>query len=339
MYPEIIEFTENKPVIAKAARIDEYPYHWHSAVEIILVLEGKAEVTLCGETHLLKENEVAVVNVDEPHRIKRNGGTNRLLFVRIDPIFCGHVDPDFTYVLFQCCSTYHEAEAPERYRCLKEHIARLVQLLPDDEAGPYDEASVEARLTELLVYMIDSFDYLRYGAGTKRISDRQVHRYRQIYEYVRQKPVVRNSLAELAKAAGITQQHMSKDIREKYGYSLRELINSGYCMQAARLLLSTDKMIYEISFECGFSDPKYLIKSFKQFYGCTPSEFRMRHKTGTEGLESQTRFEDFPLFFAKKSCEPGTRRHQAEQNLYHRHRGSNKPGCGEPGRQYHGLVG
>jgi len=43
MYPEIIEFTENKPVVAKIARIDEYPYHWHSAVEIIPVLEGKVE--------------------------------------------------------------------------------------------------------------------------------------------------------------------------------------------------------------------------------------------------------------------------------------------------------
>ena len=300
MYPEIIEFSEQLPLKTKVARVDAYPYHWHSAVEIILVMEGKAEITLCGETHLLKENEIAVVNVDEPHRIKKNGGINRLLLLQIDPVFCGRVDPDFAYVLFHCCSTYHEAEVPERYRCLKEHITRLVQLLPDDEAGPYHEADLKACLEQLLVYMIDSFDYLRYGAGTRRISDRQVQRYRQIYEYVRQKPVVRNSLAELAKAAGITQQHMSNDIRDKYGYSLRELINSGYCMQAARLLLSTDKMIYEISPECGFSDPKYLIKSFKQFYSCTPSEFRMRHKTGAEELESQTRFEDFPLSCAKK---------------------------------------
>ncbi|MCG9967080.1 AraC family transcriptional regulator [Pelotomaculum terephthalicicum JT] len=300
MYPEIIEFSGRIPLKATVRQVDEYPYHWHNAVEVILALEGKAEITLCGETYLLKENGVAVVNVDEPHRIKRNGGANRLLFMQIDPAFCRRVDPDFDYVLFQCCSPCHEAGAPEKYRCLKEHIARLVRLLPDGEAGPCQEASVKACLEELLAYMTDSFDYLRYGAGTRRIGDRQVRRYRQIYKYIRQQPVVRNSLAELAKAAGITQQHMSNDIRKKYGYSLRQLICSGYCMQAARLLLSTDAMIYEISAECGFSDPKYLIKSFKQFYHCTPSEFRMRHKTGAEGLEAQTRFEDFPLSSAKK---------------------------------------
>ncbi len=301
MYPEIIAFLKRMPLKASVRRIDEYPYHWHSVVEIILVLEGKAEITLCGETHLLKENEVAVVNVDEPHRIKKSGAANRLLFVQIDPAFCGRVDPDFANVLFQCCSPCHEAAAPEKYRSLKERITRLVLLLPDDEAGSYHEHSVKTCLKELLVYMIDSFDYLRYGAGTRRIGERQVQRYRRIYEYVRHKPVARSSLAELAKAAGITQQHMSNDIREKYGHSLRELINSGYCMQAARLLLSTDQVIYKISRECGFSDPKYLIKSFKQFYGCTPSEFRRRHRTGAEGLEAQTRFEDFPLSCAKKN--------------------------------------
>lgn len=298
MYPERIEFSEEIPVKASVRRIDEYPYHWHDAVEIILVLHGQADVTLCGETHRAEEGSVAVVNVNEPHKIKKSGGENRLLSVQIDPAFCRSVVPDFAYVLFQCCPTYHEAVL-ERYHYLKEHIARLVQLLPDDEAGPYDEASVKARLTELLTYMTDNFDYLRYGARTQRISDRQVYRYRHIYVYVRQKPTERNSLAQLARDAGITQQHMSNDIREKYGFSLRELINSGYCMQAARLLLSTDKMIYAISSECGFSDPKYLIKYFKQFYGCTPSEFRIRHKTGAEGLAEQTRYEDYLLSSAK----------------------------------------
>jgi hypothetical protein len=161
MYPEIIGFSGKLPLKASVWQIDEYHYHWHNAVEIILVLAGKTEVTLCGETHLLKENEVAVVNVNKPHRIKKNGGTNRLLLLQIDPAFCVRADPNFEYMLFQCCSTDPEAEAPKKYRCLKEHVARLVQLLPDDEAVPYHEEAVKACLEELLIYMMDSFDYLR----------------------------------------------------------------------------------------------------------------------------------------------------------------------------------
>lgn len=299
MYPEIIEFSEEIPAKVSLRRIDEYPYHWHNAVEIVLVLDGQAEVTLCGETHLLKEGGIAVVNVDEPHRIKKSGGDNRLLLLQIDPAYCRSVDPEFDYVLFFCCTTYHEAEAPEKYRRLKENITRLT-LLFDEDGSPVQEADVRAGLDELLNRMIDGFDYLSYGAGTQPVPEKLVQRYRMIYEYLRQAPGSKNSLAELAKAASVSPQHLSGDIRERFGLTLRELVYSGNCMEAVRLLLSTDKMIYEISPASGFSDPKYLIKAFKQFYGCTPSEFRKRHKTGPEGLEAQTRYEDFPLSFVKK---------------------------------------
>ncbi|HHV59305.1 MAG TPA: AraC family transcriptional regulator [Clostridiaceae bacterium] len=30
--------------------------------------------------------------------------------------------------------------------------------------------------------------------------------------------------------------------------------------------------------ECGFSDPKYLIKHFKQYFTCSPSDFRKKYK-------------------------------------------------------------
>ncbi len=299
MYPEIIEFSEKIPVKAKVARVDEYPYHWHNAVEIIMVLEGRAEVTLCGETHLLKERDIAVVNVDEPHRIKKNSWDNRILSVQIDPDFCGRTISGFEDVIFYCCSTYHEVQAPRKYHLLKEHLARLVFLLEEENIPDY-EFCVRRYLEELLVYMAGSFDYLRYGAGTRPIGERQVQRYRQIYHYIRQNPAVKNRLAELAEAAGITPQHMSSDIKEKFGITLKDLIYSGNCMQAVRLLLNTDKLISEISSECGFSDPKYMIKAFKRFYYCTPSEFRKKHKAGPGGAAARTLYQEFPLISVKK---------------------------------------
>jgi AraC-like DNA-binding protein len=299
MYPEIIEFSEEIPAKVSVQRIEEYPYHWHNAVEIILLLDGRAEVTLCGETHLLKKGGVAVVNVNEPHRIKKSGGENRLLLLQIDPAFCRSVDPEFDDVIFFCCSTYHEAEVPEKYRRMKESITHLALLL-DEDGSPVQEADVRAGLNELLNHMIQGFDYLHYGAGTQPIPEKLVQRYRMIYEYLRQTPGAKNPLSELAKAAGVSPQHLSGDISEKFGLTLRELIYSGNCMEAVRLLLSTDKMIYEISPASGFSDPKYLIKAFKQFYGCTPSEFRKRHKVGPEGLAAQTRYEDFPTVLRKE---------------------------------------
>ena len=42
-------------------------------------------------------------------------------------------------------------------------------------------------------------------------------------------------------------------------------------------LINTDMTIVEISEECGFSDPQYYYKAFKEWYRCTPRQFREKY--------------------------------------------------------------
>ncbi|WP_373941417.1 helix-turn-helix transcriptional regulator [Polaribacter sejongensis] len=45
--------------------------------------------------------------------------------------------------------------------------------------------------------------------------------------------------------------------------------------QKAEALLKTKKLnISEISFECGYNDPKYFGKAFKKHFGKSPKEFK-----------------------------------------------------------------
>ncbi|MDX9871654.1 MAG: AraC family transcriptional regulator [Clostridia bacterium] len=300
MYPEIIEFSPGRPVQAHLRCIVEYPYHWHDALEIIIALEGQAEVTLCGETHLLKEQDIAVVNINEPHRIEGGTDNNCLLSVLIDPDFCRSVHPDFDQIIFHCCSTYHEQQAPEKYRQLKGCLARLVSGLRQQDTSPlFYEINVVNYLTELLARLTGGFDYLRYGAGVKPFKEKQVQRNRYVFERLRAEPGLRHGVSELARENDISLQHFSYDIKEKFGLTFRELVACGRCMTAVRLLLGTGKMVGEIAAECGFSHRKYLIKAFKQFYGCTPFEFRKRHQANAEMLAVRTRYQEIP-FFPKK---------------------------------------
>lgn len=300
MRPEVIEFAKGLPVRAFVWNVTQYPYHWHSAPEIIYVLQGRVKVVISGEDHMLEENNVAVINEGELHRISKISDTNRLLILQIDPSFCADVHSGYREALFYCCSTYHEVQAPEKYDMLKENIARLVYYLCTDP-GKNQKKNVKNCLLEMLSHLIDSFDYLRFGPGVKAFRDKQTLRFKRIYFHIQRSSTEKLSLLELARASGVSLQHLSYDIRDKFGYTFQELVHYSRCEQAARLLLSTNKMIYEIAPECGFSDPKYLIKSFKMFYHCTPSEFRRIHWAETDMLASQARFREFPL-----SCVLGT---------------------------------
>lgn len=294
MRPEKIEFTEEIPVRAFIWSIEQYPYHWHKAVEIIYVLKGRAKIVMAGEVHSLVENNIAVINGDEPHCIQKTDGDNRLLIIQINPVFCTSVNPDFRDAIFYCCSAYHEAEAPEKYAVLKGYVARLVCLLNGDP-GQNQPIKVKKCLEEMLAHLIGNFNYLSFGTGTKSFKYKQVIRYKRIYEHVRSTPAQKQSLRELAKISGISPQHLSHDIRIKFGWTFKQLLHYQRCEQAARLLLSTDEFIYHISAQCGFPDPKYLIKSFKLFFNCTPSEFRKMYGGDADKLASQVRYQEVPL--------------------------------------------
>ena len=44
--------------------------------------------------------------------------------------------------------------------------------------------------------------------------------------------------------------------------------------RAKELLINTNKKIYEICSDIGYSEPKYFIKRFHQIVGVTPKEYR-----------------------------------------------------------------
>lgn len=255
--PEIIKFSGDLPVRAFVRKAAQYPYHWHNTLEIIYVLQGQAYIGMGAETHLLTENDIAVVNVAEIHRINKNSADNKLLIIQIDTAFYERVNSDYQCTFFYCCSPYHEAEAPEKYNELKSHVARLVYLLNEPPDRNY-QADVKVCLKKMLSYMVYSFDYLRWGPGTKAFDEKQVERIKQMCRRVISHNTGKPGLKDLAQEAGVSLYHLSHDIKDKFGYTFQELVHYSMCEKATKLLLGTNKRISDVSAESGFSDPQIL---------------------------------------------------------------------------------
>ncbi|AOT71974.1 helix-turn-helix domain-containing protein [Geosporobacter ferrireducens] len=294
MRPEAIAFPDDIPVRAFVLNVAGYPYHWHNALEIIYVLEGLAFVGMGSENHLLEKNNIVIINTDELHRIHKSSEDSKLLVIQMDSAFCERVNPDYKYAFIYCCSLYHEAEAPEKYNELKGHIARLVYQLNQKPCKNHKK-DIKDCLEKILSHMIYSFDYLRFGPGIKAFEEKQAERLRKMYKHILKSPTGKQGLKELAEVTGITLHHMSHDIKEKFGYTFQELLYYSKCEHAARMILSTNKHIREVSAECGFSDPKYLIKHFKLNYRCTPSQFRKMYQAEDEILASQVQCQEASL--------------------------------------------
>ena len=71
--------------------------------------------------------------------------------------------------------------------------------------------------------------------------------------------------------------YFSQFISKTVFNSFSNMVNYIRCYNAEILLLTTDMSVSDISFECGFSDPKYFYSAFKSLWHLTPTEDRRRY--------------------------------------------------------------
>ncbi len=85
---------------------------------------------------------------------------------------------------------------------------------------------------------------------------------------------------ELAKRCGMTTFRFSRLFKEVKGLGFMDYILNKRMDYAKELLDNSQMPITSIGYEVGFKDPSYFARAFKQFAGCTPSEYRLARRAG-----------------------------------------------------------
>ena len=82
------------------------------------------------------------------------------------------------------------------------------------------------------------------------------------------------SNTELGAIFGYHHFYVSKVLKDRKGTTLRQYIIAYRLKLAKKLLDESAKSVNEISESCGFNDPSYFTKTFKNAFGMTPKEYR-----------------------------------------------------------------
>ncbi|MEM9547836.1 MAG: AraC family transcriptional regulator, partial [Bacteroidota bacterium] len=85
------------------------------------------------------------------------------------------------------------------------------------------------------------------------------------------------SVEDLAYLTHLSLSTFKRKFRASFQNSPAKFIRTKRLEKASDLLKYSDKRIADISYECGFSDPKVFTKSFKMNFGVSPSTFRKSH--------------------------------------------------------------
>lgn len=100
----------------------------------------------------------------------------------------------------------------------------------------------------------------------------------QIAEDIRMNYRENLTLKDLGKKYFINSAYLGQTFKKQYGESFKDYLNRVRIEEAEKLLLYSDKKIYEIAEEVGYKDLDYFINKFIALKGCTPAKFRRQVK-------------------------------------------------------------
>ena len=81
-------------------------------------------------------------------------------------------------------------------------------------------------------------------------------------------------VGDMAAAAATSRSGLLRKLHRTMGITPQDLLREARIKHACQLLRHSDKSVSEIAYACGFADPKYFSRCFKQSVGSSPTEYK-----------------------------------------------------------------
>lgn len=83
------------------------------------------------------------------------------------------------------------------------------------------------------------------------------------------------SLEWIAEQVHFSSTYVRQIFKQKTGERIMEYVIRKRMEKAGELLKKTNMKIQDVAMSCGYSNQRYFASSFKKYYGCTPTEYRL----------------------------------------------------------------
>ncbi len=261
------------------------PWHWHDAFEVDYMERGSLELRTPEEKVTLNQGDVVFINAGVLHSYQSldrsgcaacaqvfdmqflSGMYNSILERKyILPIR----ESDIQVYAFS-------PDSPRRVH-MASAVTRAVRLCKDEPFGY--EFDLRSELSDFWKELYKETEEMR--AGTERRSTVDVKRIKQMMEYIQAHYAGHIPLEKIAEAAGISTRECTRCFNRCLGMTPIQYLTRYRLRTAADMLLHTGDSVLMISEACGFSSSSYFSRTFSEYLGCTPREYRSSGGTVTQ---------------------------------------------------------
>ncbi len=253
-------------------------WHWHEELELIVIHQGEARITVGHSNYVLKEGEGIFINSNVLHSGRGTSANQCILhsFVFHPSLLTGFTDTVFMqkYIsLLTACTELTSFVLKQEGSWQKQVLDEVRSAYEIFKAEEYGfEFDIRNHLTNACMQIMKYNRHLLSDQLPEHRPD--TNRIKIMLNYIHQHYPEALELKHIADSVNVSSRECLRSFHELLGISPMQYLIKYRISSSAQLLSDTDFNITEICVRCGFPSPSYFTKMFKRYTGLTPSEYR-----------------------------------------------------------------
>lgn len=244
--------------------------HWHSSVEIFLVLEGSLVFQINNTRLALQADDFVIVNPNEVHAIDAPK-PNTTIVLQIPSHCLARYTREGDYAVFS-------TQSEESNRKLVQLIEEIFQTYQKKEFAY--ELKIQGLFAELLYLLVTEFMNSESDQSAIR-QKRNLDRLSDITSYMKANYNREITLEDVARHFSFSPTYLSRMFKRYADVSYKTYLLDLRTEYGLREMMNTDHSLTDIAQNNGFPNSRAFAKAFSKRYGCLPSEYRRRMELET----------------------------------------------------------
>jgi len=257
------------------------PMHWHDDMEIVYIKKGFGRVKVNLNCFNVSAGSIILILPGQLHEILPDESNSTMEYENIifNPamLYTGQPDQCFDEYLHPLFSGM--TAIPVHFSRDTEHYSEIAGIIDNCDAvrsrsTPGEPLYIKAQLFSLAFVLVNK---CRLSEPVLR-SFKAIDRMKTVTKYIELNYQEHISVKSMATLLSCSESHFMKCFRQNFGCTFVEYLKDYRLAMAARMLAMSDESVLNVSYECGFENISYFIRSFKAKYGVTPKEYSTMHR-------------------------------------------------------------
>ena len=253
---------------------DSYEEHFHSAVEVLIPVEGRLFSSIDHTEYCVQAGEVLIIPAGCRHSLRMESGNEReLILFEMNGAFALKDFGAFRPMMGK--PLYLHQEHPLR-EAVRSKFLEVIQA----HRGNRTLRNMRCYAMLLEIYAMLGEDYLETTASQAEVNaiNRQLSgedAFNRALDYVSDNYMDDMTLDSLAAYAGFSRYTLSRMFRQHTGATFTQYLNRRRVTMAEELLSSSRMPVTQVALQCGFNSIATFNRVFREVRGCTPTQYRM----------------------------------------------------------------